>query len=192
MTMPTIAVITAAIELSCLVESAMATATAVSTNFTSSAAIPSGRTSQNLLLDSDIRDWVVVPLLAIMIAAGMIRHYAGILLRAKVVPTPKKKREALVEQRARNLLQRCQYTFQTTGGHYLSSSKVQARQEYYSQKEQGLLRTTSDWCEEEIHTEEEENKGSDADLAQNNPMNMMMDGMKGNMFFMVQNMGECE
>jgi len=94
------------------------------------------------------------------------------------------------------MLQRCQYTFQTTGGHYLASVKIQARQEYYfhkkeggeGQQNEGVLRTTADCCEEEMKKQEQDSKGSDDDLLQNNPMNMMMDGMKGNMFFMVQNM----
>ena len=41
--------------------------------------------SQNILLDSDIRDWVVLPLFVIMVAAGLLRFYMGNMLK----PAPK-------------------------------------------------------------------------------------------------------
>ena len=41
--------------------------------------------SQNILLDSDIRDWVVLPLFVIMVSAGLLRVHVGMLLK----PDPK-------------------------------------------------------------------------------------------------------
>ncbi|RNF08942.1 uncharacterized protein Tco025E_07065 [Trypanosoma conorhini] len=43
--------------------------------------------SQNILLDSNIRDWVLFPLIAIVIFVGMLRHYAGLLMKSP--PKPK-------------------------------------------------------------------------------------------------------
>ena len=64
-----------------------------------SLAIPSSvSNNQNLLLDSSIRDWVVLPLLIIMIAAGLLRHYMGILMKgkpAKIPPTEARVRSCL-------------------------------------------------------------------------------------------------
>ena len=41
--------------------------------------------SQNILLDSNIRDWVVLPLFVIMVAAGLLRFHMGNMLK----PAPK-------------------------------------------------------------------------------------------------------
>ncbi|EKF27786.1 hypothetical protein MOQ_008481 [Trypanosoma cruzi marinkellei] len=43
--------------------------------------------SQNILLDSNIRDWVLFPLIAIVIFVGILRHYAGLLMKSH--PKPK-------------------------------------------------------------------------------------------------------
>ena len=67
-------------------------------------AIPSYNT-HNLKLDPSIRDWVVLPLLVIMIAAGLLRTYLGQLLRAKsrkIDPTEARGRSDL--QRAKRLV----------------------------------------------------------------------------------------
>ena len=42
-----------------------------------------------LLLDSSIRDWVVLPLLIIMIAAGLLRQFLSQYLRMKIKKVPK-------------------------------------------------------------------------------------------------------
>lgn len=38
---------------------------------------------QNIHLDSDIRDWVLLPLLVILLFVGLLRHYVTVLLNAK-------------------------------------------------------------------------------------------------------------
>ncbi|KAH9581924.1 Integral membrane protein EMC3/TMCO1-like [Trypanosoma melophagium] len=46
--------------------------------------------TQNILLDPEIRDWVLLPLIAIVIFVGVLRHYAGLLMSSS--PQPKVER----------------------------------------------------------------------------------------------------
>lgn len=155
-----------------------------------SLAVPSSLSSQNLLLDSSIRDWVVLPLLIIMIAAGMLRHYVGQLLRgnsAKIPPT---------EGRVRGCLTRAS-RLRGGGSGFLSAGKWEARRIYFCDKENGYLKEEIDWVEyggDEADNDngddetKEKDKGAAAAVDDMpNPM-AMMEGMKGNMVFMVQNM----
>lgn len=148
---------------------------------TSTGSVPSGLSSQNLLLDSDIRDWVVIPLLVIMICAGLLRHYVGIWMRGKPKPIHK------VEQRAKNVLATAT-RLRMANCNYLSTGKIEARRRFYGQREDGYLRKEAEWSvaeKEKMEAEGANSNGSDTDAM--NPM-AMMDGMKGNMVFMVQNM----
>ena len=136
-----------------------------------SLAVPSGLVPQTILLDSDIRDWVVLPLLLIMIAAGLLRHFSGILLRGKSKPLPR------VEQRAKSDLMRASRV-KSASANFISTAKWQACCDYYSSH----LREEAEWAQEEAT-----NNPTDAAVDPMNPM-AMMDGMMGNMAFMVQNM----
>jgi len=148
-------------------------------------------TSENLLLDSNIRDWVVLPLLVIMITAGLLRHHLGQLLKFSRKPLAHK------ELRTKSCLQRAS-RLRSGGGGFLSKSKWEARRRYLctrggegSSAQQGMLREEADKLEELAKAAEEEKaneSSSTDDLMANNPMNMAMDGMKGNMAFMIQNM----
>ena len=131
-------------------------------------AVPSGLTEQTLLLDSDIRDWVVLPLLVIMVCAGLLRHYSGLLLRANPKPVSK------IESRAKNALS-CAMRIRTGNANFLSHPKWEARRRFYSDKEDGYLRKEAAWA-----TKEAENEQETAGADPMNPM-AMMDGMKGNM-----------
>lgn len=147
-------------------------------------AIPSYNT-HNLKLDPSIRDWVVLPLLVIMIAAGLLRTYLGQLLRAKsrkIDPTEARGRPDL--QRAKRLV--------GGGGGYLDPAKWEARRRYYAGESSvgaaadakgGFLRDEARWAEE-FKQEQEQSAGA---LDAMNPM-QAMEGMKGQMAFMVQNM----
>mmetsp|Transcript_10203 Transcript_10203/g.21492 ORF Transcript_10203/g.21492 Transcript_10203/m.21492 type:complete len:333 (-) Transcript_10203:171-1169(-) len=143
-------------------------------------AVPSGLSGQNLLLDSRIRDWVVLPLLVIMISAGLLRTYIGQLLRAKSRKVP------LVEKRGKSDLQRAS-RLRTGGGGYITAAKWEARRRYHSDKDGGFLR------EEAVRVEEEKERGDGDGDGGSDPMDALnpmaaMEGMKGNMVFMVQNM----
>lgn len=134
-------------------------------------AVPSGLAPQTILLDSDIRDWVVLPLLIIMIAAGLLRHQLGILLKGKAKPLPR------VEQRSKSDLARIQ-RLKMASANFVSTQTWQSRREYYSD----FLREEATWA-----TKEKEENPSGGGIDPMNPMSMM-DGMMGNMAFMVQNM----
>ena len=139
----------------------------------SSHAVPSGLAPQTILLDSDIRDWVVLPLLVIMISAGLLRHHVGILLRGKAKPIPR------VEQRSKSDLQRAS-RIRSGSANFISTQKWQARRDYYSST---FLREEAEWAIKEKETAPTDSGAPDP----MNPMSMM-DGMMGNMAFMVQNM----
>ena len=131
-------------------------------------AVPSGLSEQTLLLDSDIRDWVVLPLLVIMVCAGLLRHYSGILLKADPKPMPK------IESRGKNVLA-CAMRIRTGNANFLSQSKWEARRKFYSDREEGYLRKEAEWA-----TKEAEAVPDTPAVDPMNPM-AMMDGMKGNM-----------
>lgn len=137
-----------------------------------------------LLLDPDIRDWVVLPLFAIMVLAGIIRHYLGILLANE------KKRVPDLWQRSQNLMKQTS-KIRSPGAHYMTTWKWHVRKNHYAER----LEAGAVYAEEEEETRKtkkaEDGSGDDKEL---DPMEMMMGGanplsmMKGNMAFMVQNM----
>ncbi|VEU39909.1 unnamed protein product [Pseudo-nitzschia multistriata] len=134
--------------------------------------------SQNILLDSDIRDWVVLPLFVIMVSAGLLRVHVGMLLK------PDPKNQAKIEQRTQSSV-RATSTLKTGAINFLSASKLEARKLAYPE----ILKDQAEWCEsymEEREREKEENP-SDDDDDMPNPL-AAMDGMKGGMVGMVQNM----
>lgn len=153
------------------------------------------RSTQTLLLDSQIRDWVVLPLLVIMIAAGLLRAHVGRLLRPPPKPIP------FTDARAKSALLRSSRLRSGAGG-FLSSIRWEARRTAWSAREdQG--NNTKGWLRVEATRAETDKKLQDAIKAQNgendaaDPMasaipgmdpSAMMDGMKGNMAAMVQNM----
>ena len=151
----------------------------------SSLAVPSGLSSQNLLLDSDIRDWVVLPLLVIMIAAGLLRQSISVYLRSNSKPL------SPIEARAKSCIQRAA-RLRSGGGGYITSYKWESRRRYLSSKNDdssseqepvSLLREEAVRAKED--SEAAKSNGDALDMM--NPMSMM-DGLKGQMAFMVQNM----
>jgi ER membrane protein complex subunit 3 len=150
-------------------------------------------TTQNILLDSDIRDWVVLPLFVIMVAAGLLRVQIGNLLKPEPKSMPK------LQQRSQNAI-RAVSSLKGGSVHFLSTSKIEARYAAYPE----ILHDQAEWCEtyvedqEKLKEQELANPGStelahqkskegESDDGLPNPM-AAMDGMKGNMAFMVQNM----
>jgi len=134
--------------------------------------------SQNILLDSDIRDWVVLPLFVIMVTAGLLRVHVGMLLK----PSPKNLEK--ISQRTQSSV-RATSALKTGAIHFLSSSKLESRKLAYPE----ILKDQAEWCGtymEDREREKEENP-SDDDDDMPNPL-AAMDGMKGGMVGMVQNM----
>jgi hypothetical protein len=107
-----------------------------------------------------------------MIAAGLLRHQSGILLKGKSKPLPK------VEQRSKSDLMRASRV-KSGSANFISTQKWQARCDFYSSH----LGEEAEWAEKEA-------KAKPTDGGAADPMNpmAMMDGMMGNMAFMVQNM----
>mmetsp|Transcript_18866 Transcript_18866/g.21617 ORF Transcript_18866/g.21617 Transcript_18866/m.21617 type:complete len:301 (+) Transcript_18866:117-1019(+) len=142
-------------------------------------AVPSGLSEQTLLLDSDIRDWVVLPLFVIMISTGLLRHFVSQLLKGDPKPLTK------IESRAKNAMSRA-VRLRTGSGNYISQNRWEARRRYFSDKESGHLREESERAARELEKLNEEGVAPGG-IDPMNPMSMM-DGMKGSMVFMVQNM----
>jgi ER membrane protein complex subunit 3 len=135
--------------------------------------------SQNILLDSDIRDWVVLPLFVIMVSAGLLRVHLGNVLK------PPPKNTTKVTQRTAALI-RATSSLKTGAVHFLSASKLESRKLAYPE----LLKDQAEWCENYLDDQDkakQEKQGSDDDDDMPNPL-AAMDGMKGGMVFMVQNM----
>ena len=134
--------------------------------------------SQNILLDSDIRDWVVLPLFVIMVSAGLLRVYVSMMLK----PNPKNQEKIM--QRGQSTVFATS-TLKSGAIHFLSSSKLESRKLAYPE----ILKDQAGWCEtylEEREKRKEENPADDDDDLVN-PL-AAMDGMKGGMVGMVQNM----
>lgn len=131
--------------------------------------------SQNILLDSDIRDWVVLPLFVIMVTAGLLRVHVGNLLK----PDPKNQEK--ITQRIQSSV-RATSMLNTGAIHFLSASKLESRRGAYPE----LLKDQADWCEKYLQAKEDDQTDDDVDNMPN-PL-AAMDGMKGGMVAMVQNM----
>ncbi|RNF11858.1 hypothetical protein TraAM80_00693 [Trypanosoma rangeli] len=117
--------------------------------------------SQNILLDSSIRDWVLFPLIAIVIFVGMLRHYAGLLMKSPQKPKMDKVCCINVANYGKLLLGE---------GKNLSPEAFRRRAEAMRQ---GPL---------------QKKVGTDAMEMMNDP-NMMGEMMKNNILMMVPNMG---
>ena len=121
-----------------------------------------------LLLDPDIRDWVVMPLFVIMIVAGLLRHYVGVLLQGEKKPLP------VMAQRGQNLLSQTN-KIRSSSSHYLTTWQWHVRKQHYAK----MLREQADWMEDQ---DNESSSDDPMEAMMANPMGMM----KGNMAFMVQ------
>lgn len=126
-----------------------------------------------LLLDPDIRDWVVLPLFVIMVAAGLLRQSVGQLLQS-----PKQKTPA-VAQRAQNTLQQAM-RIRSGAAHYMTTWKWHIRKQHAA----AILQEEAEWCEAQAEQEAQDESDDPMAAMMNNPLSMM----KGNMAFMVQNM----
>lgn len=116
-----------------------------------------------LLLDPAIRDWVVLPMVAIMVLMGLCRHYAQQLLKSNQTLDP-------AEMQQKQTLMRCSRL--RTRGRFLPSSSFQSRKSYFVAKDTGVL----------------QQKVSKSGVnPMTNPLGMV-DHMKGNMLYMLPNM----
>ena len=114
-----------------------------------------------LLLDPSIRDWVVLPMVAIMVLMNLMRHYAQQAMKdSKPIDATEMQQKQLLTRAART---------RTRGSRLLPSESFNARKAYFVDKDKGLLTK----------------KPKKATKKPMDPM-AMMDGMKGNMLYMVR------
>ncbi len=118
-----------------------------------------------LQLDTSIRDWVVLPMVLVVVLVGMGRHYVQQLLRS----TPQLNSEShLQEVRNKQILSQAMRL--RMNGSFLAPESFQTRKAYFIRKKTGLLRE----------------KTPPPVNPMSNPL-AMMDMMKGNLTFMLPN-----
>lgn len=117
-----------------------------------------------LLLDPSIRDWVVLPMVAIMVLMGLCRHYAQMCLKSSNPMDAEEIKHKQTLGRVSRLRNR--------GARLLPAASFNARKAYFADKTKGLL------------TKKVKKSGVNP---MSNPMGMV-DHMKGNMLYMLPNM----
>lgn len=120
--------------------------------------------AQNILLDPAIRDWVLIPLIVIMIFVGVLRHYVTLLLKSAPKPKMTAANDAKPVAYARVLL---------INGKFLSPAGYKMRLDRFCNASSGILRKKIE------HNPME---------AMSDP-SMMGDMMKNNMTMMIPNIG---
>ncbi|KAI5398224.1 hypothetical protein KIW84_063857, partial [Lathyrus oleraceus] len=86
--------------------------------------------AEDLVLDTAIRDWVLIPLSVVMVLIGVLRHIVSKLMRSTQTPDAKIVREGQVMLRARNL---------RMAANFIPSKAFRARKLYFCNEENGLL-----------------------------------------------------
>ncbi|CAL5063607.1 unnamed protein product [Urochloa decumbens] len=122
--------------------------------------------AEELVLDTAIRDWVLIPLSVVMVLIGVLRYFVSKLMRSPASspsPDPKLVREGQVVIRARNLRSNSQF---------IPAKAFKARKVYYTNEENGLL-----------HVPKED--AQKAQAAMFSDPNMAMDMMKKNLSMIV-------
>lgn len=123
--------------------------------------MPSSETM--LILDPSIRDWVVLPMVAIMVLMGLCRHYATEVLKSSSKVDVEEVKQRQVLARASRI---------RTRGSFLPADSFAARKTYLCAKDSGLL------------SQAVKKSGTNPMM---NPSGMV-DQMKGQMVYMLPNM----
>ncbi|KAJ3678371.1 hypothetical protein LUZ60_002174 [Juncus effusus] len=119
--------------------------------------------AEDLVLDTAIRDWVLVPLTVVMVLIGVLRYFVSKLMRSSQSPDAKAIKEGQAVIRARNL---------RAGAHYIPSKSFRSRKTYFTNEENGLL-----------YVPKEEAQKAQAQMFQD--PNMAMDMMKKNLSMII-------
>lgn len=134
-------------------------------------------TAQDLLLDPAIRDWVVLPLMAMSLMVGLGRHYAQQLMRSDGEVNAEK----ITEMRHKNTVTRSSKL--RINRNFVNIDSFKRRKMYFARKKQKEGEPSTGGPPGVLYEE-------DLPGAQNpmmgNPM-AMVDMMKGNVSFMVPN-----
>ncbi|KAJ0808722.1 putative integral membrane protein EMC3/TMCO1 [Helianthus annuus] len=86
--------------------------------------------AEELVLDTAIRDWVLIPLSVVMVLIGILRYFVSKLMRTSQLPDSKIIKEGQVIIRARNL---------RAAANFIPVKAFRARKVYYTNEENGLL-----------------------------------------------------
>eukprot|EP00243_Klebsormidium_subtile_P002056 TRINITY_DN1389_c0_g1_i1.p1 TRINITY_DN1389_c0_g1~~TRINITY_DN1389_c0_g1_i1.p1 ORF type:complete len:256 (+),score=48.25 TRINITY_DN1389_c0_g1_i1:250-1017(+) len=84
----------------------------------------------DIILDTQIRDWVLVPITLVMFLIGVLRHYMTQALQSEKIGEPKTIRESQSIMRAR---------FLRANAGYIPATSFRMRRAYFNNKETGLL-----------------------------------------------------
>ncbi|KAL6005965.1 hypothetical protein ACLOJK_040010 [Asimina triloba] len=128
----------------------------------------------DLVLDTAIRDWVLIPLSLVMVLIGVLRYFVSKLMRSsQLPPDPKIIKEGLspsqVIIRARNL---------RAAANFIPPRSFRARRVYYCNEENGLL-----------HVPKEQAQNAQAQMFSD--PNMAMDMMKKNLSMIIPQDFDC-
>ncbi|KAL9273249.1 ER membrane protein complex subunit 3-like protein [Drosera capensis] len=86
--------------------------------------------AEDLVLDTAIRDWVLIPLSVVMVLIGILRYFVSKLMNSPPSPDSKIVKEGQVVIRARNLKQ---------AANFIPAKACRARRVYFCNEENGLL-----------------------------------------------------
>jgi hypothetical protein len=120
--------------------------------------------NDHLLLDPAIRDWVIIPMLIMVVLVGLGRQYGQTLMKSN----PAIGENELIELRCKQTLMYCDRL--RSNGKHISEKSFELRRSILTRKPDGLLRE----------------KVPGAANPMSNPSSMI-DMMKGNVIFMVPN-----
>ncbi|OAY76454.1 ER membrane protein complex subunit 3 [Ananas comosus] len=119
--------------------------------------------AEDLVLDTAIRDWVLVPLSVVMVLIGILRYFVSKLMRSTQLPDAKVVKEGQVIIRARNL---------RAAAGFIPAKAFRARRIYFTNEENGLL-----------HVPKEQAQNAQAQMFSD--PNMAMDMMKKNLSMII-------
>ncbi|CAI7832750.1 unnamed protein product, partial [Closterium sp. NIES-53] len=117
----------------------------------------------NLVLDPQIREWVLVPLTVVMILIGVLRHFVAKLMRSDAKIDVKAIKEGQLVIRARNL---------RGAGGFIPSRSFAQRRHLFCNEENGLLHVPK-------------GQGGNPQAAMFSDPNVAMDMMKKNLSMII-------
>ncbi|KFK28806.1 hypothetical protein AALP_AA7G051000 [Arabis alpina] len=120
--------------------------------------------AEDLVLDTAIRNWVLIPLSLVMVLIGVLRYFVSKLMRSSPTPDAKIVKEGQIVIRARNL---------KAGANFIPPKSFRARRFYFSNEENGLLHVPKD------------QQASNPQAQMFSDPNMAMDMMKKNLSMII-------
>ncbi|EFJ16068.1 hypothetical protein SELMODRAFT_179181 [Selaginella moellendorffii] len=119
--------------------------------------------AEELVLDSAIRDWVLVPLSLVMVLIGVLRHFVSKCMSSQPEPDAKALKESQIVLRARYL---------RAAANYIPAKSFRMRKSYFNNEENGLLHVPK-------------GQGQNVQAQMLSDPNMAMDMMKKNLSMII-------